>query len=118
MSYKFDNLMNDAKVVFDKVAVKTNEAVEYSKTQVERVQLKNKIREKYQYLGKLCYDMHESGQDETGAMKTIIDEIKKLKSELTAANQTVNAKQASVCAFCGEKNDGGNVYCKKCGEKL
>ena len=62
--------------------------------------------------------MHESGQDETGSMKNIIDEIKELKKELVSANETVNAKQAKVCAFCGEKNDGGNLYCKKCGEKL
>lgn len=118
MNYKFDNFISDAKVVFDKVAEKTNEAVEYSKTQIERIQLKNKIREKYQELGKLCYDMHESGQDETGNMKNIIDEIKELKKELVSANESVNAKQAKVCAFCSEKNDGGNLYCKKCGEKL
>lgn len=118
MSYKFDNLISDAKVVFDKVAVKTNEAVEYSKTQVERAQMRNKIRDKYYDLGRICYQMHESGNDETGSMKKIITEIEQLKADLKAADEVVSAKQPKACKFCGEKNDSGNLFCKKCGEKL
>lgn len=118
MNYKFDDLISDAKVVFDKVAVKTNEAVEYSKTQVERAQLRSKIRDKYQELGKLCYHMHDTGNDETGEMKIIINEIDHLKVDLKSADEAVNSKQACICKFCGEKNEAGNAYCKKCGEKL
>ena len=118
MNYKFDDLMNDAKIIFDSVADKTNEAVKYSKTQVERIQLKNSLRERYQTLGRLYYAMSESGSDETSNMCVIIEQIKKLKSSINLAEECVNAKKSKVCGFCESKNDAGDLYCKKCGEKL
>ena len=65
MSYNFDNLISDAKGILDKAAVKAGEAVDYSKTQIDRAQLRAKINEKYTELGKLCFNMHESDADET-----------------------------------------------------
>ncbi len=68
MAFNFDNIVSGAKDIFDKAAAKAGDAIDYSKTQIDRGQLKMKIKEKYCELGKICYDMHECGDDKTGEM--------------------------------------------------
>ncbi|MGN0603001.1 MAG: hypothetical protein ACI4I2_03405 [Oscillospiraceae bacterium] len=118
MAFNFDNLKSDAMNLFDKAASKTAEAIDYSKTQIDRAQLRAKINEKYAELGKLCYNMHESDADETGRMKIIIGEIKKMKTKLDEADKAVKSKKNKVCKFCLTENEADAVYCTKCGEKL
>ncbi len=118
MAYNFDNLVSDAKNVFDKVASKANEAVDYSKAQIDKAQIRAKIRDKYEELGKICYEMYECDNDKTIGMKPVIAEIKALKEQLDYADAAANFKKEKVCAFCETKNDPASVYCKKCGEKL
>ena len=48
MAYNFDDLVADAKNIFDKASAKAGEVVDYSKTQIDRAQLRSKIREKYE----------------------------------------------------------------------
>lgn len=118
MSFNFDDLVSGAKDVFDKAAAKAGEAIDYSKTQIDRGQLRSKIKEKYCELGKICYDMHECGDDRTGEMKKVIGEIKELRDKLDEADSAVNAKKTKICRFCETANDAVSVYCTKCGEKL
>ncbi|MCD7731610.1 MAG: hypothetical protein LUI05_08985 [Oscillospiraceae bacterium] len=118
MAYNFNDLKEDAKSIFDKAAAKANEAVDYSKTQLDRAQLRSKIREKYTELGKLCYNMHETDADETGKMKIVINDIRSLENKLDEADKAVNAKKCKTCKFCLTQNDADSVYCTKCGEKL
>lgn len=118
MSFNFDDLVSGAKDVFDKAAAKAGEAIDYSKTQIDRGQLKAKIKEKYCELGKICYNMHECGDDKTGKMKKLIGEIKELTGKLEEADVSVNAKRSKECRFCGTANDAVSAYCTKCGEKL
>lgn len=118
MAYNFDDLIADAKELFDKAADKANEAVEYSKTQIDRAQLRSKIREKYTELGKLCYNMHETDADETGKMKIVIADIRSLENKLNEADKAINAKKPKTCKFCLTKNDADSLFCTKCGEKL
>ena len=118
MAINFDEIKSGAKDIFDKAAAKANEAIDYSRTQIDRGQLRAKIKEEYCKLGKICYDMHEVGDDRTGEMKQMIAEIKKLKEKLEEADAAVNAKKTKECKFCGTANDAASVYCTKCGEKL
>lgn len=118
MAYNFDNLKADAMNLFDKAASKTAEAIDYSKNQIDRAQLRAKINEKYTELGKLCYNMHESDADETGRMKAVIVEISKLKAKLDDADKAVKSKKPKTCKFCLTENEADAVYCTKCGEKL
>lgn len=118
MAYNFDNFVSDAKNVFDKVASKANDAVDYSKAQIDKAQIRAKIREKYEELGKAYYEIYESDSDKVGSMKPIIAEIKKLKIKLEDADSSVKQSKYKACAFCEIVNDGASIYCKKCGEKL
>lgn len=116
MSYSFDDFIYDTKKCIDKVGEKTGEAIEYSKTQLEKAQLKGKLRDKFCDLGKLCYEMHETDRDYTGSIKKLLDEIKSIESEIKEADDTL--KTPKVCTLCGAKNSGDSEYCCKCGEKL
>ena len=118
MGFNFDNLISDAKVVMDKAAAKANEAVDYSKTQIDRAQLRAKINEKYTELGKLCFSMHETDADETGRMKIVINDLRSLNAKLTEADKAVNTKKYKTCKFCLTKNEADSSFCTKCGEKL
>ncbi len=116
MKYGMDDFISDSKEVFDKVTVKANAAVNVSKAYVEKAQLRVKLRDKFNELGKICYDMHKNGTDETGAMKKLIKEIKLLEAQLEYAEEA--SGKPKLCVFCGAKNKSDNVYCSKCGEKL
>lgn len=116
MKYTLDNLICDSKNIIDKVSVKANSAFNVSKAYVEKAQVKVKLQEKYCELGKTCYEMHKSGNDETGNMKKLIKEIKLLEIQLEDAEEA--SGKPKTCAFCGAKNSCDNTFCAKCGEKL
>ncbi|MCH5194511.1 MAG: hypothetical protein J1F11_11150 [Oscillospiraceae bacterium] len=118
MSFNFDGLVSGAKDVFDKAAAKAGEAIDYSKNQIDRSQMRIKVKELYGKLGKICYDMHENGDDRTGEMKKVIGEIKELNDKLNEKDDSVNLKKTKECPFCETSNDAANAYCTKCGEKL
>lgn len=118
MSFNFDDLVSGAKDICDKAAAKVGEAIDYSKTQLDRSQLRSRIKDTYCQLGQICYDMHEEGDDKTGEMKKVIAELKELKGKLGEADAAVNAKEPKVCKFCETANDPDSAYCTKCGEKL
>ena len=116
MKYGIDNFISDSKDAIDKLAVKANSAVNVSKAYVEKAQLRDKLKERYAELGKLCYKMHNEDTDESGNMKRLIKDIKTLEMQLEYADEA--SGRPKVCMYCGAKNDSDNVYCCQCGEKL
>lgn len=116
--YDLDNLITDAKKAFDAVSAKTGEVIDLSRSQIEKSQIKVKIKEKYQELGKVCYDAAEFGSEDTTALQLIIADIKALKSELYAIDNALKSSKQVFCGNCGAKNDSGYGYCSRCGKKL
>ena len=116
MNYDMDNFISDSKDIIDKLTVKAKDAASVSKAYVEKAQLRVKLRDKYYQLGKVCYDMHRSGADETGNMKILIKEIKMLEAQLEYAEEA--SGRPKVCKLCGAKNSSENSYCAKCGDRL
>lgn len=118
MSYNLDDFINDAKKLTDKAVSVANDAVDYSKSQIDRAALRSQIKEKFTVLGKLCYNMKKTDADETGRMKIIFEEIDELEAKLHEADKAVNAKKTKICPDCGEKNPYSDAYCHKCGCRL
>jgi ribosomal protein L40E len=114
----FDEFVYGAKKCFDAAAVKTNEFIEASKIQIEKSQLNCELRDEYVKLGKACYDMSESGIDNTAKMQAIIERINSIKEELKLAEENFKSKKPKICHNCGSKNDYDFKYCSKCGSKL
>ncbi len=116
MNKNLDGLINGSKKAFDFVGRKTGDAIGYSKTQVEKTQMKIKFREKLTELGRLCYEMHKTDIDYTGSMKNLIIELDDLDRRMKFADEALGTPV--VCGLCGTKNDSSNTYCTKCGERL
>jgi hypothetical protein len=117
MSYNLDDFLSDAKEIFDKVTTKAGEAVDYSKGQFERAHIKTKIKEKYAQLGKMYFDSQDTGVSDLSAVGRLCKEIRELKNEIEVSEKQGSAI-SGVCRFCGTKNEPGNVFCGKCGERL
>ena len=96
MAFSFDNIVAGAKDIFDKAAEKTGEAIDYSKTQIDRSQMRVKIKEKYGELGKAYY---ESQMEHADLAET-------------------DTKKEKVCSGCNAVNSPDSSFCRTCGKKL
>ena len=114
----FDEIIYGAKKCFDAASVKTNEFFEASKVQIEKSQLNCKLKEEYINLGKIYYDMSETGIDKTEKMKSIIAKIHGYLEDIKLANENFVKEKFKICENCGEQNSINYEYCSKCGTKL
>ena len=114
----FDDLIYGAKKALDVATVKTNELYEASKIQIEKSQLNGKMKEEYLKLGKTCYQMSDTGIDQTEKMKTIITKIHELDAELKNLNQNSETSKYKTCSECNSQNSIKSNFCYKCGNKL
>ena len=116
----FDDFVGTAKKCMDYAARKTSEAIDYSKKRIEKAQINNEIRSKYEALGRITYRMSEDkALDESKKIKTLIYEISKLKEDLADIDEILKTKSDSVfCQQCGSANDKSADYCSKCGKQL
>ena len=85
MSFNFDDLVAGAKDVFDKAAAKAGEAIDYSKTQIDRGQLRSKIKELQNKL------------DEADIA------VNAKKTKVCKFCETANDAASVYCTKCGEK---------------
>lgn len=114
MAINFDNIISGAKDIFDKASVKAGEAIDYSKTQIDRTQLKVKLKEKYCELGKACYESKTKGTDKTMAIEKLANEITDINAKLAESEP----KKSKVCPSCHTENSTESAYCRACGGKL
>jgi hypothetical protein len=122
MSVDFDKIVtktvSGAKVVYKKAGAAVSDAADFTKAQIERAALRDKIKDRYNELGKLCYAKFTGGEASESDMKRIVGEIDKLIANMKETDTIVSKNKSKICDFCKTKNDLKNVYCAKCGEKL
>ena len=114
MEFNFDNIVSGAKDLFDKASVKAGEAIDYSKVQIDRSQLRVKLKEKYTELGKAYYAEKMSGANKSNVMDTLVDEITEIKAKL----EETEPKKSKTCPHCGAVYAKDTAFCGKCGAKL
>ncbi|MBQ8176315.1 MAG: zinc ribbon domain-containing protein [Oscillospiraceae bacterium] len=114
MEFNIDNIVSGAKDLFDKASAKAGEAIDYSKVQIDRSQLRVKLKEKYTELGKAYYAEKMSGADRSAAIGTLVDEITELKAKL----EETETKKNKTCPKCGAECAKDIAFCGKCGAKL
>lgn len=114
MEFNFDNIVAGAKDIFDKASAKAGEAIDYSKVQIDRSQLRVKLKEKYTELGKAYYAEKMTGTDRSYLMGKLVDEITEIKAKL----DETEPKKAKVCPQCGAECAKNISFCGKCGAKL
>lgn len=114
----FDDLVYGAKKCFDAAAVKTTEIIECSRVQLEKAQLNGELKEQYTKLGKLCFEMAESGEDKSVPMRHVMDSIREILEDLKLADENVKSNKPKVCPNCKNENDPEFEFCSRCGTKL
>lgn len=114
MAFSFDNIVAGAKDIFDKAAEKTGEAIDYSKTQIDRSQMRVKIKEKYGELGKAYYESQMENADRNDEICKLVTEIRDLHKKLAETD----TKKEKVCSGCNAVNSPDSSFCRTCGKKL
>lgn len=114
MEFNIDSIVAGAKDIFDKASAKAGEAIDYSKVQIDRSQLRVKLKEKYAELGKAYYAEKMSGADRSAVIGTLVDEITELKAKL----EETETKKNKTCPKCGAECAKDIAFCGKCGAKL
>lgn len=110
-----DNVKNTAATV----GKKTDETIKASKLKFKSSQLNNDIKNKYEKLGALVYELSKSGEKDSEAFDELIAEIDTAKAELEDISKQLDELKGMVaCTVCGFKTDNDNSFCPKCGAKL
>lgn len=114
-----DNVINTTKSVAATAGKKTDEAIRTSKLKFKSSQLNGDIKNKYEKLGALVYEMAKSGDKDTEAFDALIAEIDTAQTELVDIDKQLDELKGMVaCPSCGLKTENDNTYCPKCGAKL
>jgi ribosomal protein S27AE len=114
-----DEVINKAKKVADVAGKKTDDAVQYSKLKIKEAQLNGDIRNKFEKLGSLIYQMAKSDDKNNDEFDALIAEIDECYEKLSDIDGKIDElKNEVTCPKCGKKTKRENEFCPKCGEKL
>ncbi|MCM1164438.1 MAG: hypothetical protein NC299_00150 [Lachnospiraceae bacterium] len=114
-----DDVINTGRNVVSAAGKKTDEAVRFSKLKIKESQLNGDIKNKFEKLGALIYQMAKSGEKDNEQFDAYIAEIDGCYEELNGiAKQLDELRNEVTCPGCGAKSKDENAYCPKCGTKL
>ena len=114
-----DNVINTGKNVVSTAGKKTDEAVRFSKLKVKETQVNSDIKNRYEKLGELIYQMAKSGEKDNAAFDEAIAGIDQCYADLADIDRKLDElKNRVTCPSCGAKLKDDNAYCPKCGAKL
>ena len=113
------SFVDNVKNVAATAGKKTDEAIKISKMKFKSSQLNNDIKNKYEKLGALVYELSKTGEKDSEAFDELIAELDTAKAELDEINRQLDELKGMVaCPVCGLKTDNENAFCPKCGAKL
>ncbi len=114
-----DDVISTGKNVVSAAGKKTDEAVRFSKLKIKESQLNGDIKNKFEKLGALIYQMAKSGEKDNEQFDAYISEIDACYDELANIEKQFDELRNEVtCPGCGAKCKDENTYCPKCGAKL
>lgn len=114
-----DDFISTTKNVAATAGKKTDEAVQYSKLKIKAAQLNSDIKNKFEKLGALIYQMAKADEKNDEAFDAIMAEIDACYEELESIEAKLDElKNEVACPGCGAKTKNDNSYCPKCGTKL
>ena len=118
MSLLDDVIVNAASAV-SAVSKKANEVVDKSKLRISTAELKKKISDKFETLGRYVYDTNMTDSADTEVVKQYCTEISELIAELkTLQDALESSKEKIVCPKCASENPTDSLYCRRCGSSL
>lgn len=114
-----DDVISTTKNVAATAGKKTDEAVQFSKLKIKTAQLNSDIKNKFEKLGALIYQMAKTDEKNNEEFDLLIAEIDNCYAMLDDIEERINdLKKEVVCPGCGAKTKNENTFCPKCGAKL
>ena len=114
-----DDVINTTKNVAATAGKKTDEAVQLSKLKIKESQLNGDIKNKYEKLGELIYQMAKTDKKDDNAFALMVSEIDDCFARLSEINEKIDALKGEIsCPNCGKKTKNENAFCPSCGTKL
>lgn len=114
-----DEVISTTKNVAATAGKKTDEAVQFSKLKIKTAQLNSDIKNKFEKLGALIYEMAKTDEKSNEEFDLLIGEIDDCYAMLDDIEEKINdLKKEVVCPGCGAKTKNENTFCPKCGAKL
>jgi len=114
-----DDVISTGKNVVSAAGKKTDEAVRFSKLKIKESQLNGDIKNKFEKLGALIYEMAKSDEKNNEQFDKLIAELDGCYEELADIDKQYDELRNEVtCPGCGAKCKDDNAYCSKCGTKL
>lgn len=114
-----DDVISTGKSAVSAAGKKTDEVVRFSKLKMKESSLNSDIKNKYEKLGELIYQMSKSGDKDNAEFDKYIAELDECYAGLAeVAAQLDELRSEVTCPKCGAKTKNDNAYCPKCGAKL
>ena len=114
-----DDVFNTTKNVAAAAGKKTDVAVQISKLKIKEAQVNSDIKEKFEKLGALIYQMKKTDEKDTEAFDALVAEIDECYAKLDEIGGKIDEYKNEVsCTECGVKTKRDNNYCPNCGAKL
>lgn len=114
-----DDVINTTKSVAATAGKKTDEAVQLSRLKIKTAQLNSDIKNKFEKLGSLIYQMAKTDEKHNEEFDLLVGEIDDCYAMLDDIEaKIIELKKEVVCPGCGVRTKSENAYCPKCGTKL
>lgn len=114
-----DDVISTTKNVAATAGKKTDEAVQLSKLKIKESQLNGDIKNKYEKLGEMIYQMAKSETKDDNAFALMVSEIDDCFARLSEISEKIDVLRGEIaCPNCGKKTKDENAYCPSCGTKL
>lgn len=116
----FDNLGKKASEAYNIAADKTGRVAKDTKIKVKMADLKAKVNNEYEVIGKMVYENHVSGtkasikkelEEECAKIDDMSNQIEELKKE------SLKLRDKKRCPKCNTEMDRDVKFCPQCGEK-
>ncbi len=114
----FNDVLENARIVAEKVGEKANCAYDVTKLNLAKNRIKAEIKSKYQLLGK-CY--YESSKEDASTVDCteLISQIDELYAQLkNILAQIDSMKNIRRCPVCHQPSNSQKPYCSSCGNKF
>jgi len=112
-----DNFFSGIRNTADKVAKKSGELFELSKTKINIANIKSEINSKFKILGEMLYISHkDSAEADAERIEQVIAEIDSLYEKLSDYDEiAAGLTSKKFCPSCDKKNDASATFCSSCG---
>ncbi len=115
----FEDVVAKTREYVDLACKKTGEFVDLQKLKVNASTVRNGINKDFESIGRMYYDGHRNGVDNSDAIKAVVADVDGKYNELAEIEDKIReAKGGNFCPDCGAQNPDDSVFCRKCGVKL